>query len=374
MKYTWIIFAFLIINSACKKDNDEPAVVTPNSQAEFDTYLSEQVSSQNIGAMSVLLFKGNDVTYEKYLGVADKSNNIPLNQEHIFLLASVSKTVTATALMQLYDQGKFKLDDKINDYLNFKVNVPNQSTDITFRMLLTHTSGIADGKALDGEYYYNQDSPTPLAEFMRSYLEPNGSNYDAKDNFHDFEPGTMHEYSNEGSALIGVLVEQISGIPFDEYCRQNIFKPLGMNNTYWKLSNAPKGNLVRGYDADKSVEHYTFTDYPNGALRSTVQDMFKFLSAYGTDGNYKGTEILKASTVQMMLQPQIPSLEATMGLHWFIMSSADNIWGHDGGEQGVSTTMGVNPSNDIGVLIFTNQGDANLDNVLISAYNYALKL
>ncbi len=375
MRYTIILIACMLAIVSCGKNKDDVApAITPGSVQEFEQYLSTEKENHDIPAMAVLLFKGNSITYEKYLGVSDKKTNTPLNSGHIFLLASVSKTVTATALMQLYEAGKFQLDDRINDYLPFRVDVPGHSAAITFRMLLAHTSAIADGPELDNQYYYGQDSPVPLEGFMRDYLTPSGKYYNAKDNFHNFAPGTQHEYSNVGSALIGVLVERLSGMAFDAYCQKNIFEPLGMNSTYWRLSKTPAQNLVTPYDANEEIRHYTFTDYPNGGLRSTVRDMYKLLAAYSMGGSYNGVRLLQETTVNTMWQPQIQHLDASMGLHWFVMNSANNIWGHDGGEQGVATIMGVNPDNDTGVLIFANQGDADLDNLLLTAYNYAVKL
>lgn len=360
--------------SCNKADDDVSPVASPNTQEEFESYLSDVVEDQNIAAMSVLLFKGADIKYERYIGVSDKNTGAALNSSNMFLLASISKTVTATALMQLYEQGKFGLDDKINDHLPFTVKVPGRSTDITFRMLLMHTSAIADGAALDGQYYDNRDSPVPLSAFMQDYLTVGGKYYNATDNFHNFEPGTKHEYSNVGSALIGVLVEQLSGMDFNSYCKQHIFIPLGMNNTYWRLDEAPVQQIVHPYDGDTRLEHYTFTDYPNGGLRSTAQDMFRFLSAYSNSGAYGTTRVLKEATVREMLRVQNSSIDNTAGLHWFVMNTANNIWGHDGGEKGVATIMGFNPDNKTGAIIFTNQGDADLDNVLVTAYNYAVKL
>ena len=148
-------------------------------------------------------------------------------------MASISKTITATALLQLFDNGKFKLDDNINDYLDFKVEIPGYSKVITFRMLLTHTSGIADGKVLDEEYYYGKDSPVKLDFFLEEYLVDGGEYYYKNQNFHDFEPGSDHEYSNVGNALIAGLVEDISGMEFNAYCKKNIFEPLKMNSTFW---------------------------------------------------------------------------------------------------------------------------------------------
>ena len=109
--------------------------------------------------MSVLIFKEDNVLYEEYFGQSNVQQNIALANDHLFLLASISKVVTATALLQLNEDSQFSLNDKINDYLPFSVDVPNYSTDVTFQMLLTHTSGIADGSALDNQYYYGEDSP-----------------------------------------------------------------------------------------------------------------------------------------------------------------------------------------------------------------------
>ena len=176
--------------------------------------------------------------------------------------------------------------DPINDYLDFGVSVPGYSESISFKMLLTHTSGIADGSALDDQYYYGEDSPVSLDYFLRNYLVPGGEYYNASENFHDFEPGTSHEYSNEGSALIAVLVEQITGVSFVTYCRENIFNPLDMSNTFWRLGNAT-GTIVQPYDyvsgSNKEIQHYTFTDYPNGGLRSTAKDLHKFLIELSSD-------------------------------------------------------------------------------------------
>ena len=298
----------------------------------------------------------------------------------LFLLASVSKMVTATALLQLYDDGAFQLDDNINDHLPFSVSVPNENAPITFRMLLTHTSGIADGPALDGQYYYGEDSPVALDFFLENYLVPGGQFYSASENFHTFTPGTQHEYSNEGSALIAVLVEQIANQDFNAYCKQHIFQPLGMNSTFWRLDESLQSNntIVRPYDLSgnqlEPIQHYTFTDYPNGGLRSTARDMHRFLSAFVQDGMSNDQQLLKAATVNSMLSPQIADIDDEVGLHAFVMNKSKNLWGHDGGEQGVSTIVAFNKETKVGAIVFSNQGDADLDEILVEAYKLGLKL
>lgn len=367
-----IASSFLFLFSNCDKGEMEV-----NNAEDFDIYLQDEMEFQNMPALSVLIFEKENILYENYLGKTNLEQDISLESNHLFMLASVSKMVTGTALLQLQEDGFFSLDDKVNDYLSFNVQIPNQTTDITFRMLLTHTSGIADGSALDDQYYYGTDSPVELGDFLENYLVPGGSFYNAAENFHDFEPGTQHEYSNIGTALIGLCVEQISGLGFNEYCKQNIFTPLGMTNTAWRLDEISQ-TIVEPYDYVNgdyvAIGHYTFTDYPNGGLRSTAKDMFKFLSAFVRDGSVNNHQLLNVATINEMISPQIPSLANDMGLHLFHMNTANNLWGHDGGEQGVTTIMAFNPTTGIGAIILTNQGEADLDEMLVEAYKFGLGL
>ena len=348
-----------------------PPTETTDADA-FETLLRTEMEQQNIPAIAALVFNDNSIVYEGYLGKSDVEADTDLADNQLFLLASISKTITATALLQLYDQGLFDLDDPINDYLPFEVNVPNQSTPITFRMLLTHTSGINDGDALDDQYYFEEDSPVTLRYFLENYLTPDGEFYNASQNFHDFEPGTAHEYTNEGSALIGLLVEIIAEQDFSAYCQEHIFEPLNMNNSFWHLSeiNQP---LVQLYEDNEKVTTYTFTDYPNGGLRSTAQDLYQFNKMLMNGGSLNNAQILKATTVTEMLRPQISDLDNTMGLHFFLMNQQNNLWGHDGGEQGITTIMAFNPETKVGAIILSNISDANLEELLVKGYELGVE-
>jgi CubicO group peptidase (beta-lactamase class C family) len=367
IKLSFILLLFSSLQSCKKKD------IEIENQEEFETYLSEEMESENIPALSVVIFKGESVLYENYLGKSNIADNTDLLTNDLFLLASISKVITATALLQLFDDGLFSLDDNINDYLPFAVVNPNDAGNITFKMLLTHTSGIADGDALDSQYYYGEDSPTDLGDFLAAYLVPGGEYYDEEQNFHDFAPGDNHEYSNVGNALIGLLVEEISGENFNTYCKLNIFQPLGMDDTFWRLDEISQTivqpyNYVSGdYEA---IGHYTFTDYPNGGLRSTGIDLFKLLTAFVNNGSSNGYQLLQANTAKSMYTPQIPDINGEVGLHMFIMNADNGLWGHDGGEQGVATIMGFNPTTNVGAIVLSNQGEANLDGIFREAYQF----
>lgn len=372
-----VIIPLLVSFQNCNNEENDINSTTDNNTTKFEAYIQDEMDFQKIPAISVLVFKENDILYENYFGKAQLQQNVPLENDHLFLLASISKVVTATALLQLNEDKLLSLDDNINDYLPFKVSIPNQAADITFRMLLTHTSGIADGSALDDQYYYGEDSPVELNFFLENYLVPNGGFYNASENFYNFSPGTDYEYSNIGNALIGLLVEHISGMSFNAYCRQNIFSPLGMNETYWRLDEISQ-TIVQPYNFIKgqfeTIQHYTFTDYPNGGLRSTGRDMFKFLRAFVNNGKSNNHQLLNTNTINSMISPQIPALDNEVGLHLFLMNSENGLWGHDGGEQGVATIMAFNPSTKIGAIILTNQGEVDLDEILVEAYKLGLSL
>lgn len=362
-----VAFFFLVLLSNCKRWGTDIS-----SSSDLEECIRKEMDKQNIPAVSALIFRDETILYESYFGQSNIEDGLELDSSHVFLLASISKTVTAAALLQLYEQGHFDLDDPINDHLPFVVQIPEESGSITFRMLLTHTSGIADGSALDGQYYYGEDSPLALEEFLENYLVPGGDYYDEDENFHAFAPGTEHEYSNVGSALIGVLVEQISGMDFNSYCKQHIFTPLGMEKTFWRLDEVDQQKVMPYYNSRgnyEAVGHYTFTDYPNGGLRSTSRDLFKFLRAHANGGVSGGVQLLAPSTVQELLTPQIPDIDPEVGLHFFLMDKKNDLWGHDGGEMGVSTVMAFHPITRIGVILLANSGDADLDRMLASAYS-----
>ena len=311
----YLILFLLGSLQSCNTDDVEISGI-----ADYEEFIQDEMDFQKIPAMSMLIFKENEVLYESYLGKSNIVQNAVLATNDLFLLASVSKVVTATALLQLFDDGLFSLDDPINYYLPFEVNIPNHTTKITFRMLLTHTSGIADGSALDSQYYYGEDPQISLSFFLENYLVPGGSFYNAKENFYDFEPGTKHEYSNEGNALIGLLVEEISGTDFSAYCKDYIFKPLNMNNSFWRLDEISQ-TIVQPYNyanrTFEAIEHYTFTDYPNGGLRSTGRDLHKFLSAFVQGGVSNTYQLLEASTIASMITPQIPLIDKELGAFIF---------------------------------------------------------
>ena len=346
------------------------------AQSDLENFLQATMQSKHIPGLATVIVKDGGVCYEGYFGTADFEQNLEVSSSTIFMLASVSKTVTGTALIKLHEDGHFALEDDINDYLPINVQHPDfPNTPITFEMLLSHTASIRDN--WDLMPYYPGDYPEPLAVFLYNYLDPQGANYDPNLNFGNPEPGTVQSYSNIGYALIGYLVQVISGQTFDAYCKEHIFGPLQMNSTNWFLADTDLEQLAMPYYYQNNTSeyvaygHYGYPDYPDGQLRASALDMANFLIAYSQGGQFTdNTTLMESETLELMT----PS-DFSPGLTWWgedYNLGNYSIWGHDGGDQGVTTAAGFNPQDGIGVVILTN-GEASLfsNDIWEEVWNFA---
>lgn len=303
----------------------------------LDAYLTNIVASQNYVGLGACLARDGKIIWEGAYGYADLEAKKGLRKDNIFQLASLSKVVTAAALMQLYEKGMFKLDDDVNSYIPIKVRNPNfPDKPITFRMLLTHTAGFDDVLPAGNKLNLGTagDSPIALSDFVEGLFTPGGKYY-SSDYFSKNEPGTKYGYSNIAFSLIGYIVEKLARKDFSEYCTSAIFKPLGMDNTNWHLKGLDTGRVVLGYGFPKSdslnsyrkVRHFGVPGYPEGMLRTTMQDFVKFLSIFTNKGRYNDYQVLKPETVDLMLTPQgiknIPTRSfpvKDIGLTWLIFN------------------------------------------------------
>jgi CubicO group peptidase (beta-lactamase class C family) len=347
----------------------------PLAQAdELADYILQQMNTYHLPGLAACIVDDDEYVWSGAYGWANIEDSLAVEESTLFMLASVSKTVAATALMQLYDQGEFELDQDINDFLSFSVSNPGfPAMPITFRMLLTHTSTIRDNWTLI-DTYWGGDSPVPLGLFLYDYLDPGGELYVPAGNYYSTQqPSTVHHYSNVAIALAGHLVEVITDVPFDEQCRASIFEPLSMNETSWFLAGCDTTHVAMPYTWDIShyvtYGHFGFTIYPAGQLRTSVDQLARFLITYIEGGAYQGTRILESSTVDLMLTPQIPAINPSQGLAWFYGNQAGrSLWGHNGATFGTATRMHFDPTTGIGVIVLSNgeshTGLRNIENAL----------
>jgi CubicO group peptidase (beta-lactamase class C family) len=324
------------------------------------TDLARFLEKLKVPGLAAAIVKDGELVCAEGVGMANIEQRRPVTEDTLFLIASVSKTITATALMQLSETGALRLDDDINAYLPFDITLPGfGASAISFRQLLTHTASIRDNdKFIDNAVTMGADSPISLGSLTRGYLASDGPFYNAKKNFERSAPGTKNKYSNMGITLAGYLVEVISGVPFDVYCREKIFAPLGMDQTSWRLAEVDRSILAVPYDRRSSgfvaYEQYGEPNYPDGMLRTSVSELAKFLIATMQGGSFKGRQILQPTTIDEMLTRQT-KLDKSQGLVWFKEKiGGRTVWGHDGSDDGASATMWFDRKRDLGVILMAN--------------------
>jgi CubicO group peptidase (beta-lactamase class C family) len=335
---------------------------------DMDWFMNTQIETFHIPGASACIVKDGQIDWTGSYGLADIGNNIPVTDSTLFMLASISKTVTAIALMQLWEDSLFDLDADINDYLDFSVRNPFfPSIPITFRMLMTHTSSIRDcWSTFSTLRTWGGDSPIPLGDFMEDYLTPAGIYYDDACNFYQYPPGSDSgsQYSNVGAALTAYLLEEIS--PYDsfaQYCNDNIFDPLGMDETSWYLADLDTNNIAIPYDWNGvnqiPLQHYSDPWFPSASLRTSASQLARHLIAFMQYGMIDTVRLLDSTTVELMRTIQYPSLRPNQGLYWYWADfGLRRLLGHGGNYYGCETRMFFEPDENTGVIVLTN-GEPN---------------
>jgi CubicO group peptidase (beta-lactamase class C family) len=351
----------------------------PNSACDttaLDSFIIRYMDTNNIAGLSACIVKFDEIMWAQGYGWANIAQSRPVADSTIFMLASISKTVTGSALMQLYEDGLFDLDQNVHDYLPFDVVNPNfPDSIITGRMLLSHVSSLRDNWAVLMPLYVQGDSPIPLGEFLEDYLVPGGRYYDPIENFNIWPPAQGFDYCNVAVTLAGYLVEAITGTPFDQHCEEQIFQPLQMDETSWFLAGLDTNNLAMPYfwNGNSYVPYgfYGYPDYPDGQLRTSASQLARFLTAFMQYGALDTVRILDSATVALMTTIQYPELDPTQGLIWYYVSlGGRQLCGHNGGDAGVSTEMYYCPDENTAVVVLTN-GEAWLFEIVDALFDYA---
>jgi CubicO group peptidase (beta-lactamase class C family) len=325
---------------------------------ELDEFITESMEEAHIPGLAAGIVKDGTLVWARGYGWADVENQLPVTPDTVFAMASISKTVSATAVMQLWDDGLLGLDDDIDQYLRFPVDNPHHSDDpISFRQLLTHTSSIRDHPRLYDASYHPGDPMILLGTFVNDYLVPHGMRY-RKRNYAKSAPGAEYEYSNIGFGLVGHLVAEISGRTFEEFTAERLFGPLGMASTGWHIADVDPDRLAvpyrwkgkkKGY---KAYPQYGFPTYPDGGLRTSVNDFARYMAMHLADGRWNGGTILSGAAAVAMGTVQFPQIAPGQGLGFEVPD--EGVLYHDGGDPGVSTEMLLLKPSGVGVVIMVN--------------------
>lgn len=318
--------------------SQSPDGIIQSRVQKLDAMLDEAVATQKVPGLVAMIVKDGQVVYHEAKGYSDVAAQRVMETDHIFRIASQTKAVTATAVMILWEEGKFRLDDPISNYIpefkspqvltGFRYSDTTFSTrpadkEITIRHLLTHTSGLGYG-VIDGDermkMIYHKAGVTDLFTTENISIEESVKRLAKLPLHHD--PGNKYTYS-EGLDVLGYFVEIISGQPFDVFLKERIFDPLGMDDTRFYLNDAQGERLVTVHTyQDGKWQPYPITfydpDYPRkgakrffsggAGLSSTTADHAKFLQMYLNQGELNDNRILSSKTIETIMKNQVGDL------------------------------------------------------------------
>jgi CubicO group peptidase (beta-lactamase class C family) len=291
-------------------------------------------------------------------GLADIASNTPITQDTVFRIASITKTVTALAVLQLEEQGLVDLDGPANQYLRAFTLLPAKASfrPATVRQLLTHTAGLPEvvhpSRTLRYAFgeSFKLDEPLPtLAEYYRGGLRL------------VTEPGTTFRYTDHSFATLGQLVEDVSGTPLDRYLRERIFDPLGMADTDLLRSERVSSRLATGYilgaKGPKAVTDRQWVTAAASSIYSTPRDMARYLAALLGGGTGVHGSVLKPATLAMLFEPQYRPDPRVPGIG--LAFSRFSLGGHlavehEGILPGFNSDIFLAPDDGVGVMAFTN--------------------
>ena len=348
--------------------------------------MREIMQSLDAIGLSVAVVKESKLVYTGSLGFKNLEEGTLIGTDDLFRIASVSKSFTATAIMQLYEQGKFGLDDDVSDAFGMVVRNPGYpDIPITYRMLLSHRSSLND---TTGYFSYNVIDSQNNPEYWRAY--------------NNYAPGTQYEYCNLGFNLLGALVEVHSGERFDHYIDNHIVKPLNLTGGF-NVDELDRAQFVTLYDfrdgepftspeayrsRGAQLENYTLGRgavifSPTGGMKIAPKDLAKHMLVQINGGLCDGVQILQPQSVALMQTPylnqsspysnQIPHVEpdpATLsptrsGLldgdyYGFALATTDKLIegetliGHTGSSYGLYSAMFFSPQKKFGIIMMTN--------------------
>jgi len=340
------------------------ATLNTDSAASFlDQYFAQHLNALHVPGAVVAVVKDGQVVALKGYGYSNLEKKIPVDAEHtVFRLASVSKVFTATAVLQLVEEGKLRLDENVNDhYLRlFQLDEPYPRA-VTLQELLTHTAGFDDRSV--GITAHSAAQQIPLGPYLAHRLAARV-----------MLSGDQYSYSNDGFSLAGYIVETQSGEPFAQYIDKHIFAPLEMRNSSFAITSELEGNLAVGYDYDRRSGQFVPLplDYPNivpaVSLVSTASDMARFMIAELQLGGYGSQRILSENSAQQMFARQYtndPRISGTGYAYWEEFPNRIRALRQDGDWMGAVSTIYLLPAEKTGIFVACNIGDQQLVNDLL---------
>lgn len=360
--------AILVLSAAPLRAQQHPAP----DWAAFDRYVAQAARDWHVPGLAIAVVSNDSLVFAKGYGVAEAGKPAPATEHTRFAIGSTTKAMTSAALGMLVDEGKLKWDDRVIDYLpELRLYDPYATRELTVRDILTHRSGLPSADLL----WAVEENQYTMPEMIRRlrYVKPVTS----------FR--STWSYNNVVYAIGGLLVERISGMPWDAFIRTRIFAPLGMRES------EPLVSAIRG-KADVGIPHVELHDTIRivplrttdaiasaGSVWSSVSDMSKWMRFVLDSGRVGDQRLLKAETFRELVAPEMrapideyPALELakphffSYALGWFVQDyHGKTVWMHTGSIDGESAIIGLLPEQKVGVYVLANLDHAELRHALM---------
>jgi CubicO group peptidase (beta-lactamase class C family) len=355
-KFIAILFCITLTNLCLAQDKEQKQTVgnaqkLPAAKIEkIETAIKAWMTQHKAPALSIAIVTDDKMSFSKGYGLADVENNVSARSDTAYRLASIAKSLTAIAVMQLVERGKIDLSSPVNKYCaaypekQFLKDAPDKQFSITVRQLLVHHAGVRHNKF---DEVFSTRHFNNITEAVGSF----------KDDALVVEPETKYSYSTPGYTLLGCAIEGASGVSYLEYLRENIFKPAGMTRTVADDVYAVIPNRSRGYRKTQAGEiqnaplHDTSIKIPGGGLVSTAEDLAKFAAAVNTN------QLVKPETLaQMWTKPKARDGKEQSYAMGFLINDENGLLRvfNDGSQAGTRTYLYLLPKQKFAVALMTN--------------------
>ena len=362
-----IIFSLILIIISCNKVS--PQTITESwisdpalLESFFDGMMNDHLKSKHIAGAVVAVVKDGNIVLKKGYGYSDYENKRPVSPDSsLFRIGSISKTFTWIAVMQLAAQGKLNLDEDVNDYLT-DFRIPDgKGGPITLRNLMTHTPGFED--RLLGIFGRDEKSIRPYGEILKEQLPERVR-----------PSGVEMSYSNHGTGIAAYIVENVSGLKWNEYVEQNIIKPLGMDHTTFRqpLPDHLAGMVSKGYNYENgSLKEYGFEFIPLAAVggaSSTADDMARYMITHLQLGRYNDISILDSASfsrihgTEFKASPFVSGIG--LGIYELVNWNGIRTIGHGGDTFWFHSIMALIPEKNLGLFVSFNTQTADYSQML----------
>lgn len=314
----------------------------------FTPIIEEMMAEHNVQGFVFSVVSKDDVLFKKTFGIKNMFTREAEDGESLFHMASVTKTLVGTALMQLHEQGRLDVDKPVVDVVPYFILVDNRYKDLTIRQFASHISGMPD---FDSDPWHNpQYGEGALERFVRNFISHK---------FLTHEPETTFQYCNTGYELLGDVIAKAGGISFEDYVLQNILIPTGMINSTLLIQEADMSKLNSLHRPDgeglkvSDIYPYNRMHGPSSTLISNIDDMSRWVMLNLNGGTLDGNRILKKETLDAMWQPALGKFDQ-VGFSWQrrMQSGYQTIF--HGGNDGFKSYIIMIPDLDIGFVMMSN--------------------